>query len=269
MTERRPLQVGEVRPTASTSDAPAAPPATAVHLWLSPRRVTRLLGWTALGLALINIVAQAAHFFLPDFFMRDWLLVMFDANGEANLPSAFSGGLLLFSALILGAVALAKRQTADRFAVYWGFFAAVFLYLSVDEIARLHDNTIAPMRRLMDFDGVLRFAWVVPYALAVLLILLGSIRFLAHLPAPIRWRFVLAGGLYVGAALGMELVQGYTDSRFGDLGFVSALSIGFEELMEMLGVVVFIHALLLYIGRHLPGFALQFGVRPQPGRPDS
>lgn len=264
MTERRRLQAGEVLPLAGTPDVPAARGPT-VRLTLSPRRVARRLGWIALGLALINLVAQAAHFFLPDFFMRDWLRVMFDANGEANLPSAFSGGLLLLSALILGALALAKRQTADRFALYWGFLSAVFVYLAVDEIARLHDNTIAPMRRLMDFDGVLRFAWVVPYALAVLLVFLSSLRFLAHLPAAIRWRFVLAGGLYVGAALGMELVQGYTDSRFGDLGFVSALSIGFEELMEMLGVVVFVHALLSYIARYLPGLTVSLSAAEGAG----
>lgn len=239
-----------------------------VGLSLSPRKITRLLSLISLGLALVNIAAQAARFYLPDFFMRDWLLIMFDANGEANLPSAFSGGLLLFSALILGAIALYKRQAADRFAAYWGFLSAVFLYLSLDEIARLHDNTIAPMRRLMDFEGIFRFAWVVPYALAVLLIFLSSIRFLAHLPSVTRWRFILAGGLYVGAALGMELVQGYTDSRFGDLEFLSALSIGFEELIEMLGVVVFIYALLSYIEKHLPGFALHLRVGSRLGHSD-
>lgn len=262
MTDHSQTPVGGIAPLRTTAAAPVS--SGRVELTLSPRKVTRLLSLIALSLAVINIAAQAATFYLPDFFMRDWLLVMFDANGEANLPSAFSGGLLLFSALILGAIALAKRQAADRFTAYWSFLSAVFLYLSVDEIARLHDNTIAPMRRLMDFDGIFRFAWVVPYALAVLLILLSSIRFLAHLPPGTRWRFILAGGVYVGAALGMELVQGYTDSRFGDLGFVSALSIGFEELMEMLGVVLFIYALLSYSARNLPNFIVSLRAAHHP-----
>ena len=51
----------------------------------------------------------------------------------------------------------------------------------------------------------------------------------------------------------------------GPLGF---LNVTIEELMEMLGVVVFIYALLSYIEKHLPGFAVQFRVHSPAGRAD-
>ena len=229
---------------------------------LSPGRTARLLGGAALALAVLNLIAQVGHFFSRDFIGRDWLFIMFDANGEANVPSVFSGGLLLLCGLILGVIGLSKRQAGEPFSLHWRVLAAVFLFLALDEVAQVHDNTIVPLRHLMDFGGALYYAWVLPYGALVVVLLLGSFRFLAHLPGATRRLFVLAGTVYVGAALGMELAQGYVHSRFGDTHFMSALSIGLEELMEMLGAVVFIYALLSYIAATMPGFRLQLGVAP-------
>jgi hypothetical protein len=106
----------------------------------------------------------------------------------------------------------------------------------------------------------------VPYGLAVLALLLGSLRFLMHLPATTRRLFLLAGAIYVGGALGMELVEAAFNARGVSSGFIPLLGVAIEETMEMLGVTMFIYALLTYIRTHLPGFVLSVKVSPPSPR---
>jgi F0F1-type ATP synthase membrane subunit c/vacuolar-type H+-ATPase subunit K len=87
----------------------------------------------------------------------------------------------------------------------------------------------------------------------VLLFLAGYVRFLVHLPRRVRRLFLAAGGTYVGGALGMELIGGnyaswatqlpYSSERYMTYAMITTV----EELLEMVGIVVFLHALMLYM----------------------
>lgn len=234
---------------------------------VNPAKVTRWLLWITGLLVAVHTLTQLATVAFSDFLGRGWLISMFDLGGEANLPATFSGALLLLSGLLLAATALHKRRAGAPFALLWSVLAAAFLYLSLDELASIHDNISSPMAQVYKTSGALMYGWVIPYGLAVGALLLVSVRFLLHLPPRTRNLFVLSGILYVGAALGIELTQAYTNSLALETGPFAFLSVTLEETLEMLGVVVFIHALLSYIGEHLPGFALQFRVCSQPGHP--
>ena len=63
--------------------------------------------------------------------------------------------------------------------------------------------------------------------------------------------FVVAGIIYVGGALGVEAVSGLWAERHGEDNLVYMTISTVEELMEMIGIIVFIHALLDYTGRHM------------------
>lgn len=239
-------------------DAPGR--AHLVHM--SPWTAVRPLLWTTAVLTSIHVLIRLATLVSPDFVGRNWLITLFDLGGEANIPSTFSGGLLLLCALLLGAIALEKRRSGAAFAQHWAVLSGVFFYLSLDELARLHDTLSGPLSRLYAPGGALLYLWVVPYGVAVLLLLLGSLWFLAHLPATTRRLFLLAGFLYVGGALGMELIEASSNSRGIQTGFVPLLSVAVEETLEMLGTVVFLYGLLDYLQRALPGFALHLSVTP-------
>lgn len=73
--------------------------------------------------------------------------------------------------------------------------------------------------------------------------------FRSKLPRRSRWLFVLAGALYVGGALGVEALSGRQEWLHGGhtAGYHAVITV--EELLEMAGLVVFIFALLDYIGR--------------------
>lgn len=249
--------------------ASVSEPAQIQVLSVAPAKVTRLLLWITGVLVGIHLLTQLAILAYSDFVGRGWLISMFHLGGEANLPATFSGGLLVFSALLLGVIALEKRRAGAPFAALWTGLSAIFLFLGLDELASIHDNISAPMSSVYKTSGALMYGWVIPYGLAVGALLLVSVRFLLHLPPRTRTLFLLSGVLYVGAALGIELTQAYTHSRALETGPLAFMSLMMEETMEMLGVVVFIYALLSYIEKSLPGFALQLRVRSGPEHSDS
>jgi hypothetical protein len=73
------------------------------------------------------------------------------------------------------------------------------------------------------------------------------LRFVLHLSPPVRDRVIVAGSLYVGGALGMEMVGAYYASTISTETIRYALSALIEETMEMLGIVLFIHGLLIQL----------------------
>ena len=100
---------------------------------------------------------------------------------------------------------------------------------------------------------MLLYAWVVPGLVLVGAVFLLYARFLWRLPPRTRWRFLVAGGLYVGGALGMELLGGklHTELGYNTPWYIAAAQL--EEVLEMSGVIVFIDALLSYASAHLAG----------------
>jgi hypothetical protein len=68
---------------------------------------------------------------------------------------------------------------------------------------------------------------------------------------------MLAGAGYVGGALGMEMIGGAYASAYGYDAYYPVLTI-VEETLEMLGILLFLHALLCYMTAHMPRVTLTF-----------
>ena len=100
------------------------------------------------------------------------------------------------------------------------------------------------MNAWFDLSGVLYFGWVIPAAILVSVFVLSYRRFLEDLPRITRFRFIRAGAVFVGGAMGVELILGYWTELHGidNLGY--ALIDWVEETMEMAGVGLFISALV-------------------------
>ena len=172
-------------------------------------------------------------------------------SGEDTIPSWFSTMMLSWCALLLGVIAVRKRQDRDRFARYWIWLAIIFLLLSMDEAAALHELTTRRIREFLGLGGFLYLAWVVPASIAVGIFCLIFLKFLWNLPGDLRRLFIIAGVIYVGGALCLEMVAGWHLDRYGKSHVSYTILQHAEETMEMLGVVIFIYALLKYIRDHL------------------
>lgn len=182
----------------------------------------------------------------------------FHVDAEANVPAWYSSMSLLLCALLLGLIALGERARGGRRAAHWAGLGLVFAFLSVDEASSLHELLVEPLRGALGAGGPLYFAWVVAGAGFVLL--LGTIyaRFLLELPPPTRNRFLVAAGLFLGGALGMECLSGAHVARHGFETATFAVMTAIEETLEMLGVVVFAHALLLHLAATVRSVRIEF-----------
>ncbi len=63
--------------------------------------------------------------------------------------------------------------------------------------------------------------------------------------------FVVSGLTYVLGAIGLEMIGGLRVDVHGSDDLVYLLIVTCEEFLEMLGIVIFIYALLSYMGEHL------------------
>lgn len=217
---------------------------------ISPTRLTRLLSAIVACLVLASVGGQVSKLVVG----HDRLLGfvhLFDLDKEANVPTWYSSATLLIASALLAVIACAKRQQRAPFSIHWSALALIFLYISLDETAGVHELSVLPLRTALGLHGALYFAWVIPAAAVVTLVGLAYLRFVFHLPAQIRRLVVIAGGVYVGGALGMELVGGWLAERSGQETLAYVLAATVEEALEMAGIVVFIHALLRYIGAEL------------------
>ena len=160
------------------------------------------------------------------------LVDMFSLSYETNLPTWFASSQLLVCSLAIGAVAIATRQASGRYVAHWWGLAAALLYISLDETVQLHEQ----MNHWFSTGGVLYFGWVIPASVIVALFVVSYLGFLGHLPKRTRNRFVLAGAIFVGGALGVEFGLGYWADLEGDENLVYGLIDWVEESMEICGI---------------------------------
>jgi hypothetical protein len=221
------------------------------ELVFRPARLTLTLAGVALLLVLASIASQAIQYGLrPELFRN--LIRFFYVEAEANLPTCFASALLLISALLVLAIAALKRKEQAPFARHWAVLSATFLFMAIDETASLHELLTYPLRDMLGVpvSGLLYFTWVVA-GLAGSAVFAGVfLNFFRHLPARFRMLVVLAAGLFLGGAIGMEMVGGSYASRHGSSNFTYSMLATLEESMELAGSILFIYTWLTYLEWH-------------------
>lgn len=209
-------------------------------------------------LVLCNVIGQVSRYRLGRPHLRGFV-DLFDLNVEANIPSFFSSLLLVIVTGLLGLIGTLERRRAARFAKHWSALAIIFAYLSVDEAAQLHEKIGFNVAEYVDTQGFPSFyAWVLPFSILVVVLGLAFLPFLRALPASLRTLFVAAGALYVGAALGLEIVDALYTRTHGYGNLSHALLYTTEEAGEMCGLILFIYALLSHLRRSDPRITIGF-----------
>jgi hypothetical protein len=228
-----------------------------------PRQVAAVVGAAAAVLALAGVAGQWVQYRLG--VEHSFGLVRsFDLDQEGNLATWFSVALLLTNSLLLGAIAVTRRRDSPEAAGprAWAGLALLLLLLSAEEAAAIHEMTVLPLRQLLNADGLLYYTWVVPGGILALLVAAAYLPFLARLPGRTRKRFVLAGMLYVGGAVGLEMIGGRHASLYGANNLSYALIAHVEETLEMAGLVVLLYSLLDYLGRYGGPISLRVSAAP-------
>ena len=205
-----------------------------------------------IALALLKIYTGEYWFF-------SWLADKFDLDVEGNFPSVYSGIALAFSALLLFIIGHLEKQKRSKYSRSWMILSGVFLFLAIDEMVSIHEFfVLEPVRESMGLSGIFYFTWVLPAIIILAVFVIAFSKFLRSLNRKTRMQFILAGVVFVLGAVGCEMIGGYVAEGYFEAKSTGAavprlsvylynILVIFEEGMEMLGVVLFIHALITYI----------------------
>jgi len=209
-----------------------------------PIDLALLRKWLIWSVAFVCIIGLGTEFIYALNGRNDiWGLNRFASLSlEANLPTWFASSLLLCCSYLLALVAQSSRLAGKPYVKHWYVLALIFLYISLDETAQIHEKSYW---KGINY-GVLRFSWVISGAAATLVAGLAYLRFLLHLPALTRRRIIVAAMFYVGGALLMELPLGYWKDAAGSANLTYRLIDWVEETMELTGTALFLYALAFY-----------------------
>jgi len=225
-----------------------------VEIVIKPKTVTKYFLLIILFLFLAHIAGLISRFGfnhpsvfgLVDKFKLDW---------EQNVPTFYSSSILLLCSFLLSMIAFVKRKKGEQNLDWFGL-AAIFLFLAIDEAAGFHELLTDYVRITLHTSSFLFFAWVIPYGVALVIFLLIYLRFLFRLPRKTCVLFIVSGILYVGGALGFELLGGQCKEMYGDVALYYVFST-IEELLEMIGMVLFIYTLMDYINLYINDLRLR------------
>ncbi len=182
----------------------------------------------------------------------------FDVDLEGNIPTWFTSSLLLICSILLASIAGDRKNKRDRYALHWAILSVIFLLMSLDEAASIHELTIEPLRDALGTRSFLFFPWVIPGTAFVIIFLITYRKFIFDLPGYTRRLFILAGALYLLGVIAMEMISGYYADKHGIRGdMVYMILVNLEELLEMSGIVVFMHALLTYMSSQISEIQLR------------
>ena len=203
------------------------------------------------GLVIVPVVlAHILTFYLHRAFGTELtkdLKYFFYLDQERNLPTFFAVCLWLLNvALFLLLWNIRRRE--GRLQVIWLFLACLFCCLAIDEFAGIHEWLTPHVRLALGATGSLYYAWIVPYGLGVLLLAGVMLPVLRRLERRVALWYCAAAVLFVGGAVGMEMLAGLqqqTDARLESHRYFWLTTL--EETLEMCGLTVLFYASLLQV----------------------
>ncbi len=226
-------------------------------LTISPGRVGDVLNIRIVLLLFAHIGGQYSAHILGHGSLKG-SVPRFNMNGEGSVPTWYAVILLVMCAALLAVCAIRAYRAAAPDFRGWTGLALIFAYISLGEAIAIHEFFIDPLRDLFGITrGWLYFAWVIPAAVAVLMMALAYRPFVGRLPAATRFGFLAAGACYVTGALGIEAFSGWYLSTRGDDLTYEMIGAG-EELLELEGTVVFLATLIAYLGGTISSLELRF-----------
>jgi len=187
------------------------------------------------------------------------------SGSEHTLP-AWVATLLLGAAGLSALVASRHRENDPVVRRGFVISAVALFYVSLDEAAYIHERANEPVRDLLGVGGgPLYWAWVVPALVVVAALAAILWPFLQRLPSATKHGLVLSAVVFVGCALGLEMLDATAFSvNDKEASVVTEVLTIVEECGEKLGAMLAVDTMLRYASTGLPtGSAVGEEVRNQ------
>ena len=225
----------------------------------SPYQVCNLLFRIALTLFVLHCISEALINFaqVRENFYQDF----FDAinlDEEFNLTAFYSGMLLGIASFLLNKLGQlsgkGKRQN-------WIILSRVFLFLAIDEIFQIHELFVIPELRQYVHPS-LASIWVIPYAAIAAYFAIKFVPFFISQGRRMSQLSLVSGVIYVTGAVGMEACNSWLvmTGEISRQGFWYEAISGIEEFLEMIGIIIFIYALLLALMKLQKKLSFKFSI---------
>ena len=217
----------------------------------SAPKIIKILLITIATLFLLSILEKIGINWLNNLTSTEFTTRFFGIDEEANFPTLYSTLTLVFCSFLLIIITSINKSINSRYTKFWRALSIIFLFLAIDESCSLHEILIPLIKIVFDTKNFLYFPWVIPAFILLVVFLIVFRKFIFNLPIKIRKLFILAGLIYIGGALGMELVGGYLADNSGLETTAYWIATLIEEFLEMFGILIFIYGLLSYIQSHI------------------
>ena len=221
-----------------------------MNIEIHPKQIFTKLLYLIIFLLFANIIGIVSNL---AFDQSRVLLFRFDS--EHNIPTLYSSFALIVSSILLAFIGSAHKRLGTAY-LPWIGLAIIFLFLAIDESLSIHERFVRPVRDLFKTSGLLYFAWVIPYGIALIVFLIAYLKFLLDLPKRIMILFIISGSTFVSGAIGLEMLGGRYLELHGTNNLIYSIFFTCEEFLEMLGIVIFIYTLLSYIATQITSFTV-------------
>ena len=181
----------------------------------------------------------------------------FSLDDQGSVGVWFETFLYILSAGLLALTAMALIQRKDPTGWRWGLFALFILYLSANASSRMNNKIFFTLFRLIQgtlprvFLGILFIAPVI-----ALIVIFWPV--LMKLPARYRNMLIVSGVLFGTGAIIVDSLDGIF--FHGDNLWLYYL----EEILEYSGFILFIDAMLAYLGAEIGEIKLKLKNSAQP-----
>lgn len=212
-------------------------------LRVNPRKILWALLAVTGGLVLIHLLLQFLSL-VVEAPVPDTLVGRLDVDNEISIPTWWIQ-ILLFASSALGAV-IYKLRASKQGRTGWLVFSALFLFLSIDEGAMLHESVVTKLREWTTdgaATGLADHLWLVPATIIVAGGFALFIRFAKSLP---RRTFILLGSGIAVLVFGGVFYEAIGLMVFSETGgfWYHGLNVVIEEGLEMTGASLVVYALL-------------------------
>lgn len=227
---------------------------------LNSRKFMRVLIIIGVAMAILHAAVLYFRFFTTHDYIFGFI-PKFDMEGESNVPTYFSSVLLAVCAGLLGLIWSAKNFVKQDKPLPWLLLSVGFVGLSLDEIARFHELSGELAQAAAGSSDPLVMVGMLPRIAVVVIAALYFFPFLLRLPRRTKILFSISAFIYVGAVVGVEIVDSYYFFSVGVQNLTYGIFSWFEESSEIAGLLIFIFALLDYIENNMEGIAFRIGGR--------
>lgn len=217
-----------------------------------PNKFSRTLLWVLGVLIVLNlIVVVLAHSVMPETGSAKLLERYFNFATEANVPTYYNTVLIFLVAQTFFVLGKLHTPTEKAIKNYLFGMAGIFIFLSIDELAGIHEwfSYGLPQHFGIGGEGMFKFAWIIPYGIALIVFGIYSLKFLKSLERPRLVKYFGAGFLYLMGVFVMEALGGwFVDKNNGieTLEYYLFFTTP-EETFEMLAMIWMVHINLVVI----------------------